>query len=65
MLTLTVPDMTCGHCADVVTRAVRSVDSSATLDINLTAQTVSIETAADLAQVTQALDLAGYTALAI
>lgn len=62
MLSLKIPDMTCGHCADVVTRAVRSVDSSADIDIDLNAQAVSIITAADPAQVTQALDAAGYTA---
>ena len=62
MLNLKVPDMTCGDCADVVRRAVRSVDSSATLDIDLASQLVSIMTSADPAEVTQALDAAGYTA---
>ena len=62
MLNLKVPDMTCGHCADVVTRAVRSVDSSAMLDIDLASQTVSVVTSADPAEVTQALDAAGYAA---
>lgn len=62
MLNLKVPDMTCGHCVGVVTRAVHSVDSSATINIDLPSQTVSIVTSADHAEVTQALDAAGYTA---
>lgn len=62
MLNLKVLDMTCGHCADVVTRAVHGVDSSATIDIDLPSHTVSIVTSADPAEVTQALDAAGYTA---
>lgn len=62
MLNLKVPDMTCGHCAGVVTRAVHSVDSSATISIDLPSQTVSIITSADDSEVTQALDAAGYPA---
>lgn len=60
MLKLKVPDMTCGHCEGVVTRAVHSVDSSATISIDLPSQTVSIITSADDSEVTQALDAAGY-----
>lgn len=62
MLNLKVPDMTCGHCEGVVTQAVHSVDSSATINIDLPSQTVSIITSADHAEVTQALDAAGYPA---
>ena len=62
MLNLKVPDMTCGHCEGVVTRAVHSVDSSATISIDLPSQTVSIITSADDSEVTQALDAAGYPA---
>jgi len=64
MLKLKVPNMTCGHCAGVVTKAVQSVDASARVDIDLKSQTVSIETSADAAKVTQALDTAGYPAQA-
>ncbi|MDP3634071.1 heavy-metal-associated domain-containing protein [Phenylobacterium sp.] len=62
MLNLKVPDMTCGHCEGVVTRAVHSVDSSATLTIDLPSHMVSIITSADHAEITQALDAAGYPA---
>jgi copper chaperone len=57
--------MTCGHCAGMVTKAVQSVDAAARIDIDLKAQTVSIETAADAAKVAQALDAAGYPAQAV
>ncbi|WP_378947970.1 heavy-metal-associated domain-containing protein [Mesorhizobium sp. ANAO-SY3R2] len=65
MLKLNVPDMTCGHCAGVVTKAVQSVDAGARVDIDLKSQTVSIETTADAAKVAQALDTAGYPAQAV
>ena len=65
MLKMNVPDMTCGHCAGMVTKAVQSVDSAARIDIDLKSQTVSIETSADAAKVAQALDTAGYPAQAL
>lgn len=65
MLKLNVPDMTCGHCAGAVTKAVQGVDAGARIDIDLKSQTVSIETSADAAKVAQALDGAGYPARSI
>ena len=65
MLKMNVPDMTCGHCAGMVTKAVQSVDAAARIDIDLKSQTVSIETSVDAAKVTQALDTAGYPAQAV
>ncbi|PSJ59020.1 heavy metal transporter [Mesorhizobium soli] len=62
MITLKVPDMTCGHCAGVVTKAVQSVDAEAHVDIDLKAQTVTIETKADGGAVSRALETAGYPA---
>lgn len=60
MLKLNVPDMTCSHCAGTVTKAVESVDSGAAVTIDLPSKTVSIETAADLAKISKALEAAGY-----
>ncbi len=65
MLKMNVPDMTCGHCAGVVTKAVQSVDAAARIDIDLKAQTVSVETSADASKVAQALDAAGDAAQAV
>jgi copper chaperone len=60
MLKLNVPDMTCGHCAGTVTKAVQSVDNQASVTVDLPAKTVSIVTAADAAKISQAVDAAGY-----
>lgn len=62
MLRLNVPDMTCGHCAGVVTKAIQSVDAGAEVDVDLKAQTVTIAAKSDGAAFTQALEVAGYPA---
>ncbi|MEJ6783347.1 heavy-metal-associated domain-containing protein [Aminobacter sp. Piv2-1] len=62
MLKLNVPDMTCGHCVSVVTKAVQSVDAGARVDVDLKSQIVSIATSAEAARIAQALDVAGYPA---
>ncbi len=64
MLKLNVPDMTCGHCAGVVTKAVKSVDASADVVIDLPSQIVSIETVADADRIKIAMEAAGYPAKA-
>lgn len=60
MLKLNVPDMTCGHCAGVVTKAIQSVDAGAEVSIDLKTQTVTIAANCDDAAFQQALDVAGY-----
>jgi len=60
MLKFAVPDMSCGHCAGTVTRAVKSVDSEATVDIDLSNKTVTVETLADAAGISKAIEAAGY-----
>lgn len=61
MVTLIVPDMTCGHCAKAVTEAVKSVDSNAMVNVDLETKTVQIDSqSVDAAVVSQALDAAGY-----
>lgn len=64
MLKLNVPDMTCGHCAGMVTKAVKSVDTEASVEVDLPSQTVTIETAANVDKFRQALEAAGYPAKA-
>lgn len=62
MLTFQVNDMTCGHCASAITRAVKAVDPVARVDIDLKAHRVHVEsTAADPAEVAEAIQEAGYT----
>ncbi len=62
MLKLNVPDMTCGHCAGVITKAIHSVDAGAKVDVDLKTQTVTIDADSDGAAFTQALEVAGYPA---
>ncbi|MCO5081369.1 MAG: heavy-metal-associated domain-containing protein [Rhizobiaceae bacterium] len=64
MLKLNVPDMTCGHCAAAVTKAVKDVDASAVVQVDLATKTVAVSTAADPSKVSAALADAGYPARA-
>lgn len=60
MLKLSVPDMSCGHCAAAVTKAVKAVDAAAAVDVDLATKTVAVSTAADPRKVSAALADAGY-----
>ncbi|MFP5392001.1 MAG: heavy-metal-associated domain-containing protein [Gammaproteobacteria bacterium] len=64
MFTLNVPDMTCGHCASVVTAAVKDVDHGAALDFDIPGRTVKVQTSAEVAAILAALDAAGYPSTA-
>lgn len=62
MLKLYVPDMTCGHCAGVVTKAIQSVDAGAKVNVDLKTQTLTIDANSDGRAFAQALEVAGYPA---
>ncbi|MBS3650055.1 heavy-metal-associated domain-containing protein [Pseudaminobacter sp. 19-2017] len=64
MLKLKVPDMSCGHCVASVTKAVQSIDAAASVNVDVSSRTVEVETTAELARVSQALEAAGYPASA-
>ena len=64
MIELTVKDMTCNHCVGVVTKAVKSVDPNATVDIDLPTKRVRVDSASSVGALTKALDEAGYPASA-
>lgn len=55
-----IEDMTCGHCAGAVEKAIRGVDPAAAVKVDLGAREVSIETAADPAVIVRALRAIGY-----
>jgi copper chaperone len=62
MITFEVKDMTCGHCVNAVTRAAKSVDAGATVEVNLGTKQVRIaHTQASAPQLAAALRDAGYT----
>ena len=62
MLTLSVPDMSCGHCVKAITDAVKEVDTAATVSTDLATRAVRIETLAESAKILKSLDDAGYPA---
>lgn len=61
MLNLEVEGMTCGHCEQAVTRAVRSVDPAAKVAVDRSAGRVSVESAGDAQAIRQAIAGEGYT----
>jgi copper chaperone len=65
MMKFSVPDMTCGHCVATVTKAVKTLDPAAQVQVELASKTVTVETSAPAPAVAEALENAGYTAKAI
>ncbi|MCX7277701.1 MAG: heavy-metal-associated domain-containing protein [Burkholderiales bacterium] len=62
MISFEVQDMTCGHCASTITKAVQATDQAAQVHIDLAAHRVDIETsAADTQALSAAISEAGYT----
>ena len=59
-VTVTVKDMTCGHCAGTITKAIESSIPGAKVTTNPDARLVSVQ-GADLAKVREIISLAGYT----
>jgi len=64
MIAFQVDDMTCGHCASAIGKALRSVDESARVSVDLARSRVDIEPAqgrADVQALSDAITQAGYT----
>ena len=59
---LTVPHMTCGHCVNAVTRALKALDPQADLRIDLGSKRVSVDGMSGGEDLIRALGAAGYTA---
>jgi copper chaperone len=58
---LEVKDMTCGHCAATITKAVKEVDVQATVNIDVATKTVRIDSARTVNDFLSALEEAGYS----
>jgi len=56
-----VNDMTCGHCVATVEKAVKGVDPSAKVAIDLGTHAVKIESDKPAASFAKAIEDAGYT----
>ena len=61
MTTFEVNDMTCGHCVDTITEAIKAVDRAATVDIDLGKHLVHIKSNAQAEELTDAIKAAGYS----
>jgi copper chaperone len=62
MLAYRVDDMTCGHCASAITKAVRAVDPRAKVAVDLTQHLVHIDADKSSAdELREAISDAGYT----
>ena len=61
MVTFQVNDMTCGHCASTISRAIAGVDKAARLDIRMEQKLVRVSSTAPAAELAEAIQEAGYT----
>lgn len=62
MIAFEVNDMTCGHCASTITKAVKGADKDARVSIDLAKRRVEIEPASsDRDELSDAIKEAGYT----
>jgi len=64
MLTFTVQDMTCNHCASAITRAVKEVDVDAKVEVQVAEKRVHIDSGVAAAKFVEAIKEAGYTPVA-
>jgi copper chaperone len=65
MIELKVPDMTCGHCASTITKAVKELDASAKVDISLAEHRVKVDSKASKEDLLRRIAEAGYTPQAL
>lgn len=61
MVTFKVNDMTCGHCASTITKAVTSVDGSARVEVDIPRKLVHVTGEMASAVLLGAIHDAGYT----
>jgi copper chaperone len=56
----TVPDMSCGGCANAITRAVTSLDPAATLEVDVPVKIVKVTSTLAAEQLIEAIEAAGF-----
>ena len=62
MLAYRIEDMTCGHCASAIAKALKSADRDARVAVDLAQRLVTVEPAeADAQELAEAITEAGYT----
>lgn len=60
MIEFKLPDMSCGHCAGMVSQTLKLADPSCKIDIDLATRTVKVQSTEDTKELAQALGDAGY-----
>jgi copper chaperone len=60
MITLRIPEMSCGHCVKAIDGAVKGVDPSASVDADLARQIVKVTSTASEAALRLAIKDVGY-----
>ncbi|MFC0696880.1 heavy-metal-associated domain-containing protein [Paraburkholderia humisilvae] len=60
-----VEGMSCQHCVSAVTHAIRERDAAARVQVDLAAGKVTVESAAPVQTLKDAIDDAGYTVVAV
>jgi copper chaperone len=63
MIELTIPDMSCGHCASSIANICSLVDPRSKVEVDLKAKTVKIDSAQDRSAFILPLSEAGYPPL--
>lgn len=64
MKTFQVNDMTCGHCVNAVTKAIKAIDPVAYVSVSLDTKRVAVDsTTADVPAIKHAITEAGYNAV--
>ena len=61
MVTFQVNDMTCGHCASTLAKAIAGVDKTAITEVDIPRKLVRVTGSAQAADLAQAIQDAGYT----
>lgn len=64
MIRLNVPDMSCGHCAGVITKALKALDQGADITFDMGSHVVEVRTGASADAVLATLAQAGFPASA-
>jgi copper chaperone len=65
MIDIKVPDMTCGHCASTITKAIKALDAAATVEVSLPDHRVRIQSTTPKDVLVHAIAEAGYTPEAV
>lgn len=59
--TFKVPSIKCEGCADIITQEIKVHDANASVTVNVTTQTVEVESEMSEDSVRQAITIAGHT----